>query len=93
MKTGAVCRKRKPYTSDDIFILSGSFSRTGRGHGTDRAIVGGIMGFETDDIRIRDALDIAKKAGIEINFIHQDIPNTHPNTARITYYLPDGSSS
>ena len=73
-------------------ILSGSFSRTGRGHGTDRAIVGGIMGFETDDIRIRDALDIAKKAGIEINFIHQDIPNTHPNTARITYYLPDGSS-
>lgn len=73
-------------------ILSGSFSRTGRGHGTDRAIVGGIMGFETDDTRIRDALDIAKAEGIEINFIHQDIPNAHPNTARITYYLPDGRS-
>ncbi len=72
--------------------LSGSFARTGKGHGTDRAIVGGIMGFETDDMRIRDALDIAREEGIEICFRDEDIPNAHPNTASIRYHLADGRS-
>ena len=42
------------------FVLYGSFAKTYRGHGTDRALLGGIMGFSTDDTRIRDSFQIAK---------------------------------
>ena len=50
------------------FTLYGSFARTYRGHGTDRALLGGIMGFETDDLRIRDSLTLAKEEGISYRF-------------------------
>ena len=50
------------------FTLYGSFAKTYRGHGTDRALLGGIMGFATDDIRIRDSFEIAKEQGIEFFF-------------------------
>ena len=50
------------------FTLYGSFAKTYRGHGTDRALLGGIMGFETDDLRIRDSLQIAKERGLEYAF-------------------------
>ena len=43
-----------------VFTLYGSFAKTYRGHGTDRALVGGIMGFDTDDLRIRDSFQLAK---------------------------------
>ena len=46
------------------FTLYGSFARTYRGHGTDRALLGGIMGFDTDDMRIRDSFRIAEEKGI-----------------------------
>src|SRR5919199_536881 len=45
--------------------LHGSFARTGEGHGTDKAIVGGLMGFRPDDERLRDALGIAEREGLE----------------------------
>lgn len=51
------------------FTLYGSFAKTYRGHGTDRALLGGMMGFETDDLRIRDSLKIAKEIGLEYEFI------------------------
>ncbi len=41
------------------FTLYGSFAKTYRGHGTDRALLGGIMGFHTDDKRIPDSFSIA----------------------------------
>ena len=47
------------------FILYGSFAKTYKGHGTDRALLGGLMGFGTDDVRIRDSFNIAKERGIE----------------------------
>ncbi len=63
------------------FTLYGSFAKTYRGHGTDRALVGGILGFDTDDLRIRDSFDLAKEQGIEIIFIENDEDNDfHPNT-------------
>ena len=73
-------------------ILSGSFAQTYRGHGTDRALLAGIMGFRSDSAEIRDALEIAKERGISYEFIKRDIPGAHPNTARITYTLADGST-
>src|SRR4029453_13432733 len=48
--------------------LHGSFARTGEGHGTDKAIVGGLMGFRPDDERLREALDIAEREGLDFRF-------------------------
>ena len=70
--------------------LSGSFARTYRGHGTDRALLAGIMGYHSYNEEIRDALEIAKERGIDYRFIENDIPGAHPNTARIHYVLEDG---
>ncbi len=67
--------------------LHGSFARTGEGHGTDKAIVGGLMGFRPDDERIRDALGIAEREGLDYTFEKTKLGEeggTHPNTARLT---------
>src|ERR1700709_1509517 len=45
--------------------LHGSFARTGEGHGTDKAIAGGLLGFRPDDGRIREALEIAGRGGVD----------------------------
>ncbi|MDO5409860.1 MAG: L-serine ammonia-lyase, iron-sulfur-dependent subunit beta [Lachnospiraceae bacterium] len=73
------------------FILYGSFARTYQGHGTDRALLGGVLGFATDDERIRDAFSIAEKMGIEYRYIIDSTTQTaHPNTADIILESPDG---
>jgi L-serine dehydratase len=67
--------------------LHGSFARTGEGHGTDKAIVGGLMGFRPDDERIRTALEIAEQEGLHYAFEKTTLgeeEHVHPNTARIT---------
>ena len=61
-----------------------SFARTYEGHGSDRAILGGLMGFQTDDIRIKDALALAQNMGIIYQF--KSIANSsihHPNTIKL----------
>lgn len=60
-----------------------SFAKTYKGHGTDFALVGGILGFETDDLRMSHALDIAKEKNIDIQFIEDSAKVDHPNTARL----------
>lgn len=66
------------------FILYGSFARTYKGHGTDRALLGGMMGFKTDDIRIRDSFRIAEEEGIEFSFTANTVETeVHPNTVDI----------
>lgn len=66
------------------FVLYGSFAQTYRGHGTDRALLGGMMGFETDDVRIRDSFEIAEKEGIEFSFVANTTEtDVHPNTVDI----------
>ena len=66
------------------FTLYGSFAKTYHGHGTDRALLGGILGFATDDERIRDAFQIAKDMHVDYEFVIDDetVAN-HPNTADI----------
>ena len=65
--------------------LHGSFARTGEGHGTDKAIVGGLMGFRPDDERLRTALEIAEREGLDYGFEKTTIADdAHPNTVRIT---------
>lgn len=66
------------------FTLYGSFAKTYRGHGTDRALLGGIMGFSTDDMRIRDSYQIADEIGLEYHFIpNEEETEVHPNTVDI----------
>jgi L-serine dehydratase len=65
--------------------LHGSFARTGTGHGTDRAIAGGLLGFFPDDERLRDSLELAEKAGMALTFANTKLRGDHhPNTTRIT---------
>ena len=66
------------------FTLYGSFAKTYRGHGTDRALLGGIMGFQTDDERIRDSFTIATEMGLDFTFSTNEIDtDVHPNTVDI----------
>lgn len=70
--------------------LSGSFAQTYKGHGTDRALLAGIMGYHSYSPEIRDALTIAESRGIDYAFLREDIKGAHPNTARIHFYLKNG---
>jgi L-serine dehydratase len=62
--------------------LHGSFAATGEGHGTHRAIVGGLIGLAPDDLRLRQAYDEAEAAGLKWEFEDIDLgEDAHPNTA------------
>ena len=63
--------------------LSGSFAATGHGHGTDRAIVAGLLGMQPSDERIAVSFDIARQEGMDFSFSRATLPGEHPNTARI----------
>lgn len=74
------------------FYLHGSFAETYKGHGTDKALVGGILGFEPDDARIRNSFDIAKENGVDFEFIKTNLgENEHPNAVRMEMTLEDGT--
>jgi len=70
-----------------IITFYGSFANTYKGHGTDVAIVGGLLNFDTYDNRIIDSLVIAKDLNIDVQFIASQEETAHPNTAKI--YLED----
>ena len=73
------------------FILYGSFAKTYKGHGTDRALVGGILGFRTDDPRIRDSFAFAEKAGLRFSFsMNETERDVHPNTVDVLLSCESG---
>ena len=75
------------------FTLYGSFAHTYRGHGTDRALLAGVMGFAPDDLRIRDSFQIAQERGLQYSFrIDTATEVPHPNTVGITLAGADGHS-
>ncbi len=68
-----------------LLELHGSFARTGEGHGTDKALVAGLLGFRPDDERIRTALQIAEQEGLDYRFEKTTLSeSSHPNTVRMT---------
>ncbi len=87
-----LARKLFPHNISKVtFTLYGSFAMTYKGHGTDKALLGGIQGFATDDVRIRDAFDLACNSGLEYLFIvntEEKVP--HPNTVDIFLESADG---
>ena len=59
------------------FLLHGSFGKTYKGHGTDKALVAGILGMEPSDTHLRNSLEIAKEKNIEIEFKEVDLGDAH----------------
>ncbi|WP_453997019.1 L-serine ammonia-lyase, iron-sulfur-dependent subunit beta [Bacillus nitroreducens] len=84
-RIGRVARSlfgREPKWANISFY--GSFAQTYKGHGTDIAIVGGLLDFDTFDERIKTSLEIAKEVGLKIQFHEEDAIPDHPNTARVS---------
>ena len=87
------CMARTLLGSDPVkanIYLHGSFAETGPGHGTDRALVGGLLGMQPDDLRIPFAFDEAKKAGLAFTVDTIELRDAHPNTAVISVWSADG---
>lgn len=84
VRLGLVARKilgEEPVKA--VIALSGSFARTYRGHGTDKALLAGIMGMEPDNEDIRRSPQLAQERGLAFTFQETEIPDAHPNTACI----------
>ncbi|MBQ8233076.1 MAG: L-serine ammonia-lyase, iron-sulfur-dependent subunit beta [Lachnospiraceae bacterium] len=62
-------------------VLHGSFATTGVGHGTDKALIAGLLGMAPDDIRIPQSFELAKKNGLAFSFTNKTLKDAHPNTA------------
>ncbi len=71
---GSVPKKAEIY-------LHGSFADTGVGHGTDKALIAGLLGMEPDDMRIPQSMEIAKEMGVDFCFREKHFREAHPNTA------------
>ena len=80
----------KPVKADIYF--SGSFAKTYKGHGTDKAIVAGILGMDTDDPGIKYSFETAEHRGLEFAFHTGEIENAHPNTAFIVLTSESGKT-
>ena len=64
--------------------LHGSFASTGKGHGTDKALVAGLLGMRPDDIRIPKSFEIAQERGMEFEITSVYLKDVHPNSVRLT---------
>lgn len=76
-----------------LIYLHGSFKETYKGHGTDKAIVGGLLGFRTDNYNIKNSFEIAKESDFEYEFIPIDLDDVHPNTVKLELYTDDGEKT
>ena len=72
-------------------LLYGSFLATGKGHGTDRALVAGLLGMKPDDMRIPDSFSLAEDAGLDFSFGSVDLKDAHPNTVQLFLEGADGN--
>ena len=72
-------------------LLHGSFATTGKGHGTNLALVAGLLGMATDDERIPEALKIAEERGLKVSFEITDLGEVHPNTVKFDLLGEHGS--
>lgn len=68
------------------FYLHGSFAHTGIGHGTDKALLGGVLGLKVSDGRIKDSFALAEQQGITFSFAELDLGNRHPNSVKIVLH-------
>lgn len=91
VRIGLISRQLLGETPEKAEIyFHGSFADTGRGHGTDRAIVAGLLGMEPDDDRIPASFEIAKDCGMEYSIEEKELRGAHPNTAQLVLFGKDG---
>ncbi|MFV0441171.1 MAG: L-serine ammonia-lyase, iron-sulfur-dependent subunit beta [Lachnospirales bacterium] len=91
VRIGKVARSIFGGTPKELeIIFYRSFAKTYKGHGSDKAIVAGLLGFEPDDVRIRNSVEYAIKEGYEFNINPSDRHTTHPNTVRLKGYDKSG---
>ena len=92
VRIGLVCRM---LLDDDIkharITFYGSFADTYHGHGTDKAVVGGLLGFFTDNEKIRESLRLAEFRGLSYEIFTAEDPRMHPNTVMIEARTKDKS--
>lgn len=72
------------------FLLHGSFAQTYKGHGTDKALVAGILNMDPWDENLKRSFNIAAEKGIELKFIETDLGDVHPNTVKFIITKEDG---
>lgn len=72
------------------FMLHGSFAETYKGHGTDKALVAGILGMDPWDEGLKTSLELAKSKGVDVEFIPADLGAVHPNTVKTIVTRKDG---
>jgi L-serine dehydratase len=72
--------------------LHGSFAATGKGHGTDTALIAGLLGMKPSDMNVPRSFEIAKQKGLEYSFTNANIRDAHPNTAIINVVGKSGKS-
>lgn len=66
----------------DLYLYE-SFAKTYRGHGTDIALVGGLLGMEPDDQRLADSMKLAHELGMQVTFVPRPEKSDHPNQVKI----------
>lgn len=89
-RLGNIAKKiAQPNFNEVEFFLHGSFGKTYKGHGTDKALVAGILGYEPDDERIINSFALAKESNIEVAFTEADLGYQHPNTVKIVFRYED----
>jgi len=82
-RLGKIAGKLANYDVKKVsFLLHGSFAKTYRGHGTDRALMAGILGMRESDEELKKSLKIADEKGIEYEFVEADLGEVHPNTVK-----------
>lgn len=75
------------------FLLHGSFAQTYKGHGTDKALVAGILNMDPWDDNLKRSFDLAAEKGIELKFIETDLGDVHPNTVKFVITKDDGNTT
>jgi L-serine dehydratase len=79
--------------ADVEFVLYNSFAQTYQGHGTDRGLIAGILGYGVNDERIRDAFQLAEQHHLHYRITPFTGANNYPpNTVVFNLVLRDGKS-
>ena len=96
LRIALVARSLGPHPLKSVtFTLYNSFAHTYRGHGSDRALVAGILGLAPDDTRVRDSFDLAREQGLDFTFVEtpdEAGAGRHPNTVTVTMHGADGTT-
>lgn len=91
VRIGNVARKLLgEEVSKAVILFHGSFLMTGKGHGTDKALVAGLLGMKVDDARIPHSFEIAKERNMVFEMEATDLGDAHPNSVQLHLFSTSG---